>query len=102
MQEAAGATPSGALPTPDAVGSIAMAGSNGKIALVTGSAALSCGADCDSAAGVRDFVGYGTADDFEGAAAAPGLLNTTSAQRDATGTDTDQNSSDFTAAAAGA
>ncbi|MGH3387044.1 MAG: endonuclease/exonuclease/phosphatase family protein, partial [Nocardioidaceae bacterium] len=44
-----------------------------------------------------DFVGYGTANDFEGSGPAPGLSNTTSAHRGAA--DTDDNAVDFTAAA---
>ena len=49
---------------------------SGKVALVNNSAALTCGGDCDSAAGVVDFVGYGTANDFEDAGPAPTLTNT--------------------------
>lgn len=74
-----------------------MSGSSGKVALVSSQTTLSCGGDCDSAAGVVDFVGYGTANDFEGTAAAPGLSNTTSDARDAAGQDTDNNAADFTA-----
>ena len=77
-QGAGGTTP---LPTPDATGTIAMSGTSGKVALVTSTAALSCGSDCDTAAGVRDFVGYGTgANDFE-TAPTPTLSNTTAAIR---------------------
>ena len=65
VQEAAGAGGTTPLPTPDATGSIAMSATAGKVALVTASTALTCGGDCDTAAGVRDFVGYGTANDFE-------------------------------------
>ena len=39
------------LPTPDATGSIAMSATSGKVALVTSATALTCGADCDVAAG---------------------------------------------------
>ena len=46
-----------------------MSAASGKVALVTTATALTCGADCDTAAGVRDFVGYGAANDFETAAA---------------------------------
>lgn len=94
VQEGQGAGGTAPLPTPDATGAIAMSASAGKVALVTSSGALTCGADCDAAAGVRDFVGYGTANDFE-TAAAPGLSNTTAAIRGAA--DTDNNSADFTA-----
>ena len=48
---------------------------------------------------MRDFVGYGAANDFE-TAAAPGLSNTTADLRAAAGaTDTDNNAADFTAGA---
>jgi uncharacterized protein len=97
VQEAAGAGGTTPLPTPDATGTIAMSASSGKVALVTTATALTavCGLDCDAAVGVRDFVGYGAATDFE-TAAAPGLSNTTSAARPSL-TDTDNNSADFTA-----
>jgi uncharacterized protein len=65
VQQAAGAGGTTPLPAPDASGTIAMSASSGKVALVTSGAALTCGADCDTAAGVRDFVGYGAANDFE-------------------------------------
>ena len=95
VQEAAGAGGTTPLPTPDATGSTAMSATAGKVALVTAGAALTCGADCDAAAGVKDFVGYGSANDFE-TAPAPGLSNTTAALR-GTGPDTDNNAADFTA-----
>ena len=72
-----------------------MAAASGKVALVTTATALACGADCDTAAGVRDFVGYGAANDFE-TAAAPGLSNTTADLR-GDGPDTDNNAADFAA-----
>src|SRR5262249_25005082 len=53
---------------------------------------------CSSQSDVRDFVGYGTANDFE-TNAAPTLSNTTSAQRRLDGTDTDNNAADFTTGA---
>ncbi len=93
VQEAAGTGGSTPLPTPDATGSIAMSAASGKVALVTTATPLTCGADCDAAAGVRDFVGYGAANDFE-TAAAPGLANTTADLR-GDGPDTDNNAADF-------
>jgi len=94
VQEAAGAAGTTPLPAPDGTGSIAMSATAGKVALVTASGALACGADCDTAAGVKDFVGYGsTATDFE-TAPAPTLSNTTAALRGA-GPDTDNNAADF-------
>ena len=102
VQEGRGAGGTTPLPAPDATGTIALSASAGKVALVTNSTALTavCGADCDGAAPVRDFVGYGSANDFEGAGAAPALTNTTAALRAGGGTvDTDSNASDFSAGA---
>ncbi|MGH3648550.1 MAG: endonuclease/exonuclease/phosphatase family protein [Micromonosporaceae bacterium] len=96
---AAGTSGSGAaLPTPDATGSTNMSASSGKVALVTSTARLTCGSNCDRAAGVRDFVGYGSANDYE-TAAAPGTSNTTSVARKNPATDTDNNGADFAAGA---
>ena len=95
VQEAQGSGGAESLPAPDAAGGIAMSGSSGKVALVSGSATLACGTTCHAAAGVRDFVGYGSANDFEGFAAAPGLTNETSDSRG--GADTDDNAADFSA-----
>lgn len=103
VQEAQGAGGSVDLPTPDATGTIAMAAGSGKVALVTNSTPLTavCGANCDTAPGVRDYVGYGsTATDFEGTGPTPTLSNTTAALRVAGGaTDTDNNATDFTVGA---
>lgn len=93
VQESAGSGGTTDLPTPDATGSIPMSGSSGKVALVTNSSELTCGSTCVGSEGVKDFVGYGEADEFEGTGAAPGLSNTTSASRG--GTDTDDNADDF-------
>ncbi|KWX02613.1 hypothetical protein TH66_12760 [Carbonactinospora thermoautotrophica] len=85
-----------ALPTPDATGSTNLSATSGKIALVTSTAKLTCGADCDRAAGVRDFVGYGSANDYETAPAASGS-NTLAVARANPATDTDDNAADFAA-----
>jgi uncharacterized protein len=86
VQEAAGAGGTTPLPTPDATGSIAMSATSGKVALVS------------AASERRDFVGYGTANEFEGAGPAPGLSNTTADLRAGDGAvDTDNNAADFTA-----
>ena len=75
VQEAAGAGGTTPLPTPDATGSIAMSATAGKVALVTTTTALACGASCAGDASVRDFVGYGaTASSFEGSGPAPGAV----------------------------
>jgi predicted extracellular nuclease len=99
VREAAGAGGTQDLPEPDARGTIAMAAGSGKVALVTAASALTCAADCDHAADVRDFIGYGTANDAE-LAPAPALSNTTADLRNGGGTvDTDNNAADFTAGA---
>ncbi|MEV7093744.1 endonuclease/exonuclease/phosphatase family protein [Amycolatopsis sp. NPDC051045] len=87
-----------ALPTPDATGAIAMSATAGTIALVSGTAALTCktAADCAADARVKDLVGFGTATVREGnPAAAPS--NTTSVARGTALADTDDNAADFTA-----
>jgi uncharacterized protein len=98
IQEAPGAGGTTPLPTPDAVGTTAMSATAAKVVLVTHQVTLTCGITCGPADGVYDLVGYGAANMFE-TAPAPGLSNTTSASRDAEGTDTDNNSADFTAGA---
>ena len=98
--EAAGAGGGTALPTPDATGGTNMSASSGKVALVTTATALSCGSVCHAAAGVHDFVGYGSANDHEGTGTAPTISNTTADLRAAAGaTDTDDNAADFAAGA---
>jgi hypothetical protein len=107
VQEAAGATPSAPLPTPDVTDPtpVAMGATGGKVALVTGTAPLGCnGASTpcppDALARIVDLVGYGNANFFEGAGPTPAPGNTTAATRGAGGcTDTDQNGADFAAAA---
>ncbi|MFN0074729.1 MAG: lamin tail domain-containing protein [Chloroflexota bacterium] len=103
VQEAAGTGGTVALPTPDATGSIAMSGTNAKVALVINSTLLTCGAtagNCFPNTDIRDFVGYGSANNFEGSGAAPVLSNTTAALRGGGGcTDTDSNAADFTSPA---
>jgi predicted extracellular nuclease len=95
VQEAAGSnTAAPALPTPDATGTIPMAAGSGKVALVTSTTALACGSACSAT--VKDFVGYGSANDFE-TAPAPGLSNTTADLR-GDGPDTDNNALNFTSA----
>jgi uncharacterized protein len=98
--EAAGTGGTTGLPATQASGSINMSGTSGTVALVDNSTALTCktAADCAADSDVVDLVGYGTAVIHEGSADAPGLSNTTSAQRIST-TDTDQNGTDFAAAA---
>jgi predicted extracellular nuclease len=98
--EAAGTGGSTGLPTTQATGSINMSSTSGTVALVDNSNALTCktAADCTGDPDIVDLVGYGTAIIHEGSTDAPELSNTTSAQRSTT-VDTDQNGTDFTAAA---
>jgi len=92
LQQAAGSGGSEPLPTPDTLGSLAMGGSAGKVALVNNSTALSGAAP--SSASLVDLLGY-NAGFFEGANG-PALSNTTAALRAAGGcTDTDNNANDF-------
>lgn len=97
IQEAAGTGGTTSLPTPQATGSIAMSATAGKVALTKTTTLLST----DNPVGttnVVDFVGYGSADAYEGTGPAPTLSNTTSALRGTAGaTDTNNNAADFTA-----
>jgi uncharacterized protein len=92
------------LPTPDATGMISMAAGAGKVALVTGSTSLGCNGgsapcDADQLARIVDLVGYGNANFFEGAGAAPTLTATLAAFRAEAGcTDTNNNAADFSTA----
>jgi uncharacterized protein len=103
VQLASAAAVGAPLPTPDASGTTNLAVSGGKVALTRGSTALTCGASagsCSSNPLVADLVGYGTATDYEGTAAAPALSSTTAALRAGGGcTDTGDNSADFAEAA---
>ncbi len=92
-----------ALPAADATGTTNLAASGGKVALVAAATSLTCGAtagSCAAVASIRDFVGYGTASDFEGAAAAPAGSSTNALARAGGGCiDTNDNSADFATAA---
>jgi uncharacterized protein len=93
IQESQGTGGTTPLPTPDDSGTIAMSATAGKVALVRVASPLTCGANCDTAANVHDFVGYGAAaNDFEGGPT-PTLSNTTAARR--TSDDSDNNAADF-------
>lgn len=94
IQQAAGTGGTANLPTPDAIGTIAMAAGSGKVILVNNTTPLS-GAN-PTGSSVVDKVGYGSANGFEGTGPAPLLTNTTSAQRNPIGFDSNNNSTDFT------
>jgi predicted extracellular nuclease len=107
VQEAGGAA-GAPLPAPDLVDDtpINMSAIGGKVALVTGTDSLGCNGGttpCSSAqlARIVDLIGYDGTLFFEGGGAAPQLSNATADFRVADGcTDTDNNNSDFVAAAA--
>ena len=82
-----------------------MAQNAGKVVLVTGTTGLACNGSstpCNASqlARIVDLVGYGSANFYEGAGAAPAISSTTAAIRKNGGcTDTDNNNADFTAGA---
>ncbi|MDW8251958.1 MAG: lamin tail domain-containing protein, partial [Myxococcales bacterium] len=84
------------LPAPDLTGSIDMASANGKVALVANQITIPNGVSCPTGPEILDFVGYGTANCFEGGAAVPALSVTLSAQRLQKGcADVNNNNADF-------
>ncbi|MFH6889539.1 ExeM/NucH family extracellular endonuclease [Corynebacterium aurimucosum] len=85
IQEGGGGTGE-PLPAPDAEGNLNLSGSKGSVKLY------------DASGAEVDLVGYGEASLSEGSPA-QALNNSTSAQRDAEGTDTDDNVADFSATA---
>lgn len=89
IQLAAGTGGTDNLPTPDIIGEIVMSGKEFKIALVNSSTKISSATDPS----VVDFVGLGTANEFEGEVG-PAIDNTTSASR-TDFVDTDNNKNDF-------
>jgi predicted extracellular nuclease len=95
IQEAQGTGGTTPLPTPDAIGTIPMSATNGKVALATVSSLTGA---CPLGATVVDFVGFGTTPNcFEGVGpTGTALTNSTSATRKGGGCqDTDQNNADF-------
>jgi hypothetical protein len=100
IQEAAGTGGTQSLPSPNATGTINMSGTAGKVALVSTQTTVASGTSCPTDATIVDFVGYGSANCFEGSGAAPALTNTTADLRNGGGLqDTDSNAADFTAGA---
>jgi hypothetical protein len=94
IQEAQGSGGSASLPSPDAIGTISMSATAGKIALVNNPSPLS-GA-CPLGSAVIDFAGYGGANCFEGSGATSAPSNTNAVLRINNGcTDTDNNGADF-------
>jgi len=94
VQEAKGSGGTIDLPTPEALGTIALSATSGKVALVAQSVALSGACPADS--GIVDLVGYGSATCYEGAGPAPSAGNTLAVMRKGGGvTDTQNNQADF-------
>ncbi len=100
IAEGAGAGNGAPLPTPNDTGTIALSATSGKVALVNNGTALTgCAAACSSAAGVVDFLGFGTANDAAGTPT-PALTNSTSDQRKLSPfSNTGNNANDFSQAA---
>ena len=82
--EAQGANTAAPAVTGDVVGTIAMSGTAGKVALVSSSGALACGGACAADPAVVDLVAYGAATGFAGSGPAPAPSNSTSVSRNAT------------------
>jgi hypothetical protein len=100
---ASGGANGAALPQPDVDGNLTLLDGGGRVALVTATTPLSCGADpsCVTAPGVIDFLGYGTGGATgEGGAPAPEPGASGDALfRDGSGcTDTNNNALDFSLA----
>ena len=98
VQESQGAGGTDNLPTPDAIGTIAVSSGSTKVALVSNTTVIS--AACPNQNAVVDLVGYGTdpviGTCYEGSAAAPQLSNTIATQRRNEGCfDSDDNAADF-------
>lgn len=95
VQEDQGSGGTQDLPTPDAIGTIAMTTGAGKVAVSSSATALSGG--CPSSPNILDIVGYGsTASCFEGSGPAGAPGNATADFRKAGGcVDTNDNANDF-------
>jgi len=97
VQQAKGSGGTTALPTPDAIGGISMAGASGKVALVANGTSLAGTCPLDATV---DFVGFGSANCSLGAGAVPTLNNTTAGIRNDGGcANTRSNVDDFSRAA---
>ena len=101
IQEAEGTTVTNKpLPTPDVTtGNINLSATMGKVALVNGTAAIASGTSCPTGTTIIDLVGFGSANCFEGSGPTAAPSNTTSVSRNASNSDTNNNSADFTVGA---
>ena len=101
VQLASGGAVGSPMPTPDATGSTNMSGTAGKVILANVTTALACNGGstpCNATqlSQIVDLIGYGTANFFEGTAAAPAASATLAVFRNSNGcAETDQNSADF-------
>ncbi|MFZ4773904.1 MAG: S8 family serine peptidase [Terrimicrobiaceae bacterium] len=87
-----------ALPTADATGALTLSGARGKVALRNTTTAFNTSSPV-GVSGLQDFVGYGTANAYEGTGAAPSPSTTTAIFRAGGGaTDAGNNATDFTVA----
>jgi len=97
IQEGSGGAVGAALPPPDATGTINLAATAGKVALVTGTTALT-GSACPLGVTIADFLGYGSnANCFETAPISVSGTNSNarSVIRTVGCTDTNNNAADF-------
>jgi len=103
VELASGGANGAALPASDASGTSNLAVTGGKVAVVDDATPLACGSSpgsCSAASDLEDLIGYGSAADYEGSAAAPALSATTALARAGGGcTDADDNAADFSSAA---
>lgn len=83
------------IPAPDVVGSLNLSGTNGKVALTFDEVPPTS----PTGGNVSDYVGFGTANAFEGSAPAPAPSTTASISRDDEHSDSGENAADFTAGA---
>jgi hypothetical protein len=95
LQLGSGGAAGSVLPAPDAATGISLSSTGGKVVLLNSVDTLPAG-PCPFSNSVVDFVGYGTANCFEGTAAAPAPGVMASGRRRADGClDTDNNGPDF-------
>ncbi len=101
IQQAGGMTGT-MLPTPDVTGTIVMAATAGKVALLNTTTLITSGTTCPSGATIVDLAGYGSGTNcFEGGGPTPAPSATNAVFRATNGcTDNDNNATDFAAAAA--
>lgn len=98
IQQAQGSRGTTALPAPNAIGSIFMSASSGKVALLETTEGLLRGTACPSGVALVDLVGFGRTNCYAGEGAAPVLNSQTAGLRMADGcTSTGNNGDDFTA-----